>query len=56
MTPDILWQEYLRAQLLSELQNVDNDLFIGALYIIYAHFIQIYIPESGGGGGGGGKR
>ena len=54
MTPKTLWQEFLWAQLLSELQNVDTNLFIGALAIIYAHSIRIYIPESGGSGGLGG--
>ena len=52
----MLWQELLRAQLLSELQNVGTNLFSGALSIIYAHFIKIYIPETGGWGGGGGEK
>ena len=41
--------------MISELQNVDTDMFIGALALIYDHFIKIYIPENGGRGGGGGE-
>ena len=37
--------------MISELQNVDTDMFIGALALIYDHFIKIYIPENGGRGG-----